>query len=212
MSGGVDSSLAAALLKEEEYEVIGLTLKMHDGGLELGGSGEADLDSVSAAGRAARSMGIPHRVLDVRGDFQEKVIDYFIEDYRQGRTPNPCIICNREIKFATLERYAREQGADYIATGHYARVEYSPSTGRYLLRKGVDIRKDQSYMLFNLSQVQLSRCLFPLGFLTKQQCRQARQFNLRAADRAESQEICFIPDNDYRQFLRQRDLPFTPDR
>ncbi len=207
MSGGVDSSVAAALLKQEQHEVIGLTLQMQEGAQEPAPNG----DPVETARQAARSLGIPHHVLDLREAFQEKVIKYFMAEYSQGRTPNPCVICNRHLKFDALYRQARELEADYLATGHYARVEYSPPGNRYLLRKGLDARKDQSYMLFNLSQEQLSKCLFPLGTLSKPLVRSlARQFKLNTADRAESQEICFIPGNDYRRFLSLRGLSSPP--
>ncbi len=207
MSGGVDSSLAAALLKQEQYEVIGLTLQLVEGTTEFP-PGE---DPVELAKQAAGSLNIPHHTLDLREDFQHRIIDYFIAEYRRGRTPNPCVICNRHIKFAALYRQAEELGADYLATGHYARVEYSSPENRYLLRKGLDALKEQSYMLYNLSQQQLSKSLFPLGHLTKVQVRNlARELGLNSVDRAESQEICFIPGNDYRKYLRRRGLSCPP--
>ncbi len=207
MSGGVDSSVAAALLKQENYEVIGLTLQMLDDSPGFSNS----TDQIESAGEAARSLGISHQVLDIREIFREKIIKHFVDEYRRGRTPNPCVICNRQVKFAALCRQARDWGADYLATGHYARVEYSASENRYLLRKGVDSRKDQSYMLFNLTQEQLSQCLFPLGNLNKLQVfSMARQFNFHTAGQKESQEICFVPGNDYREFLSRRGLASLP--
>ncbi len=207
MSGGVDSSVAAALLKQENYEVIGLTLQM----LEAPPGSSNNADPIESAVEAARSLGISHQVLDIRETFREKIINYFVDEYRRGRTPNPCVICNRQVKFAALYRQARDWDANYLATGHYARVEYSSSENRYLLRKGIDSRKDQSYMLFNLTQEQLSHCLFPLGNLGKLQVRNiARQLNLPTAGQAESQEICFVPGNDYREFLSRRGLVPLP--
>ena len=205
MSGGVDSSVAAALLKEEGWEVLGVTLRLWE---DTAGGGEQSPErgkfakAIQDARGVARSLAIPHYVVDRREPFRETVVDYFAREYARGCTPNPCVLCNRKIKFAALLEKARELGADYIATGHYARVEFSPERGRYLLKKGVSREKDQSYMLYNLSQEQLARCLFPLGGMTKTQVRRkAEMLGLAVAGKKESQEICFIADGDYRSFL-----------
>ncbi len=191
MSGGVDSSVAAALLKKEGHEVIGATMQIIS-------SGNAEAD----ARQVARRLGIPHHVMDFKDIFARRVIDNFCREYRLGRTPNPCVLCNKYIKFGVLWERARELGADFLATGHHARVERDETTGNYLLKKGADTQKDQSYFLCQLNQEQLSRTLFPIGNLTKDKVRQiARELELPVADRPESQEICFIPDDDYPGFL-----------
>lgn len=208
MSGGVDSSVTAALLKEEGYEVIGATMQVWPSN-EL--ADEADrfggccgLDAVSDAKRVARKLGIPHYVMDFRDVFAEKVISNFCREYSLGRTPNPCIRCNEYIKFDALLRRAKELDADFVATGHYARIERDEASGRYLLKKGVDRRKDQSYVLYVMTQDQLGHVLTPLGGYTKEQVRWiARELGLPVADKAESQEICFIPDGDYTRFVKE---------
>ncbi len=195
MSGGVDSSVAAALLREEGHDVIGATMQL----LPSDGHGShAEID----AGQVAHRLGIPYYLLDFRDIFTREVIADFCREYSLGRTPNPCITCNRYIKFGALWERARELGADYIATGHHARVEQDAATGRYLLKKGVDIQKDQSYFLCQLTREQLSHTLFPVGNLTKEKVRQmAGELELSFADKPESHEICFIPDDDYAEFL-----------
>jgi tRNA-specific 2-thiouridylase len=197
MSGGVDSSVAAALLLEEKYEVIGLWMQVK-------GDDPPEADpSFSDALGVARILGIPLFPVDLRSAFQEKVIDYFLEEYLSGRTPNPCAICNPLIKFGPLMERALEMGAERFATGHYARARWDSTKERFVLLKGVDAEKDQSYFLWGLVQGQLARCLFPNGGLTKEQVReQARERGLPATERGESQEICFIPGGDYRDFLR----------
>jgi tRNA-specific 2-thiouridylase len=196
MSGGIDSSLAAALLKEEGHDIIGITLQMLPSGRH-GSQAETDAKHV------ARRLGIPHYLLDFRDIFARQVIDDFCREYRRGRTPNPCIRCNRYIKFGALWDRAREMGADYITTGHHARVEQDEATGTYLLKKGIDIQKDQSYFLCQLTREQLSHAMFPIGNLTKEKVRKiADKMNLPVADKPESQEICFIPDDDYAEFLK----------
>jgi tRNA-specific 2-thiouridylase len=196
MSGGVDSSVAAALLREEGHEVIGATMQLLP-------SDRHDSHAETYARQVAEKLGIPYHLLDFRDVFAQEVIDYFCEEYGQGRTPNPCIRCNRYIKFGALRERARELGADYIATGHHARVEYNEDTGRHLLKKGVDTQKDQSYFLCRLTQEQLSHALFPVGSLTKEKVRQmAGELGLSLADTPESHEICFIPDDDYAKFLK----------
>jgi len=207
MSGGVDSSVAAALLREEGYEVIGATMQIQpltrkkDG--SNGSGGCCGPDAVSDARRVARKLGIPHHVMDFRDVFTRKVVADFCEEYRLGRTPNPCIRCNQYIKFGALLERARELGTDFVATGHHARVELDKTTGKYLLKKGADSQKDQSYFLCQLTQEQLSHTLFPIGNLTKDRVREiAIELNLPVAAKPESQEICFIPDDDYSEFLK----------
>ncbi len=208
MSGGVDSSLAAFLLKERGYEVIGITLKLWDYS-EVGGDQYKDgrccsLESINDARNVCHKIGAAHYVLDFTGEFKQKVISNFVEEYKSGRTPNPCILCNTEIKWKDLWSKAKELGADYLATGHYARIKYSEGSKRFLLLKGADSRKDQSYALWGLSQENLSKTLLPLGELTKKETRElARKYNLKTAFKKESQEICFVADDDYPRFLQE---------
>jgi tRNA-specific 2-thiouridylase len=206
MSGGVDSSVAAALLKERGYEVIGLTMDVFD--IPSEHSREKRLNSCGHGAkedaiRVAAQLGISHSVIDLKKGFQKKVIAYFCEEYRTGRTPNPCIRCNRFIKFEALWRRAKNLGADFLATGHHARITQDKKSGRYFLLKGKDAEKDQSYFLYALTQEQLGRSLLPIGGFTKREVQKiARRFGLAGQHRAESQEICFIPDNDYVRFLK----------
>lgn len=191
MSGGVDSSVTAALLLEKGYQVFGLTML-------LSGEKNEKIESVTA------KLGIPCYSLDWRKEFAEKVIQYFVAEYLKGRTPNPCVVCNREFKFGALLKEALALGADYLATGHYARSSYSPEKGRYLLFKARDKEKDQAYFLYNLAQKQLAHTLFPLGNLTKSEVqKKAELYNLSGSVQPESQDICFITNRDYREFLRQ---------
>ncbi len=209
MSGGVDSSTAAALLVEQGYEVTGVTLKFwphdcrspeEDGFRCCGFRGAADARAV------CERLGIPHQLVEEVPEFRREVIEYFAREYRAGRTPNPCVLCNERLKFGTLLERARRSGAHYVATGHYARVE-TGADGRVLLRRGLDPRRDQSYFLFSLRQDQLRHALFPLGELRKDETRRrARAAQLKTADKEESMEICFVPDHDYGAFLRQADL------
>jgi tRNA-specific 2-thiouridylase len=246
MSGGVDSSTAAALLVEQGYDVIGITLKLwkHD-------CFSPDEDVFKCCGSRAvadvravcNHLGIPFHLIDDAEAFQKEVISRFAAEYRAGRTPNPCILCNEHLKFGTLLQRADQFGAQYVATGHYARIERDPNpimagtsrcdvlareaagetiapldaartaqravptTGRYLLKRGRDLRKDQSYFLFSLRQDQLSRALFPVGDQTKSDTREAaRRRELKTAEKKESMEICFVPDNDYGKFLREANL------
>jgi len=195
MSGGVDSSAAAALLKEEGHEVIGASMQVISSDNQVADAG-------IYAGQVARKLGVPHFVMDFRDIFARRVIDDFCREYRRGRTPNPCVLCNKDIKFGILWERAREMGADFLATGHHARVERDENSGNYLLKKGADEQKDQSYFLCQLDQQQLSHAMFPVGNLTKERVRQiAGELGLPEADRPESQEICFIPDDDYPGFL-----------
>jgi len=208
MSGGVDSSVAAALLKERGYEVIGLTMDIFDIPKEF--SWGKSLSSCCGrrakkdAIRVAAQLGISHYVIDLKKSFRDIVIAYFCEEYKKGRTPNPCIRCNRFIKFDALWKSAKNLGADFLATGHHARITQDEKSGRYLLLKGKDTEKDQSYFLYTLTQEQLGRTVMPIGDFTKKDVRKmARQFGLAVHQRPESQEICFIPDNDYARFLKQ---------
>jgi tRNA-specific 2-thiouridylase len=207
MSGGVDSSVAAALLKEAGHEVIGITMQLWPRSSEKNngnGSGSCcGLDAIEDAREVARKLGIPHYVTDFRDIFARTVIADFCREYSLGRTPNPCILCNRHIKFGVLWEKARELGADFLATGHYAGVERDNNNDKYLLKKGLDRKKDQSYFLCQLEQEQLGRTIFPVGNLTKDKVRQiARELGLPVADRPESQEICFVSDDNYAKFLK----------
>lgn len=209
----MDSTVTAAILKEAGWNVIGVTLRLWrdvgSGGAPLP-YGEGAVEPADAARAAAQEIGVEHHVVDMSNPFREHVVRYFVDEYRSGRTPNPCIVCNRKIKFAALLNKAEELGTKHLATGHYVQVERCGQSGRYLLKKGVDPGKDQSYMLYNLTQDQLQRCLFPLGSLTKKEVRgKAKLLGLTVAERSESQEICFIPGNDYRDFLRRSGLKDT---
>jgi len=208
MSGGVDSSTAAALLVEQGYDVIGVTLKLweHDSTSFAGDHFKCCGARAAADVRAVcRHLGIPFELIDVAEVFRREVVEYFASEYRTGRTPNPCIVCNERIKFGVLFGHADRLGAQYVATGHYARVEQA--NGRFMLKRGCDARRDQSYFLFSLTQAQLARLMFPLGNQTKTDTRAAaRVRGLKTADKKESREICFVPDADYGQFLRQENL------
>ncbi|MGH7861042.1 MAG: tRNA 2-thiouridine(34) synthase MnmA [Candidatus Dormibacteraceae bacterium] len=206
MSGGVDSAVSAALLKEQGYDVIGVTLNLSPK-VEGEDAWERDdsccgLAASEDARRVADRLGIPHYVLNFRDVFAEKVIANFLDEYRRGRTPNPCVRCNDHIKFGTVLLKAQALEADLVATGHYARVGRDPETGRRVLRKAVDLRKDQSYVLYVLTQDELARTIFPLGELTKPETRElARKFGLPVANKPESQEICFVSERNYGDFL-----------
>lgn len=205
MSGGVDSSLTAALLVRQGYDVIGVTMQIWDPNApdDPDHRGCCSLSAVGDARRVADILDIPYYVLNFRQLFNEKVVDYFLQEYARGRTPNPCIACNRYVKFAGLLHKARALGASYLATGHYARVGYDQQWGRYLLRKGVDQSKDQSYALYHLTQDILPYFLMPLGEFTKKETRRlARELGLPVAAKPDSQEICFIPNDDYGAFFQ----------
>lgn len=208
MSGGVDSSAAAGLLLRQGWDVVGITLKLWPQDCSARAEDKCcGPQAVMDARAVCDRLGIPFYLVDESAGFQEQVIRYFAEEYKAGRTPNPCVMCNERLKFGTLIHRARQLGADHIATGHYARTEIDPASGRTLLRRGRDLRKDQSYFLFSLRQEQLSRVLFPLGEMTKAETREkAREEELRTADKDESMEICFVPDNDYGRFLEQAGL------
>ncbi|MDD5288593.1 MAG: tRNA 2-thiouridine(34) synthase MnmA [Dehalococcoidales bacterium] len=195
MSGGVDSSVTAALLKKEGHEVIGLTMLV-----------TASEEAANAAAEATRALGIPHYIFDFSATFSEQIISDFCRQYSLGMTPNPCVCCNRLIKFGVLLEKAKELGAETMATGHYARIaKRAADGGRFLLKKGIDRKRDQSYFLYKLTQSQLVAVIFPLGILTKDKVREiASEMKLPTADRQESREICFIPDNDYPRFVREQ--------
>ncbi len=203
MSGGVDSSVTAALLKDGGYDVIGLTMQLWEE--KDGGSSRqcCSQEHVFDAGRVANKLGIDFHVVDFREEFRRLIVEDFADEYFRGRTPNPCARCNEKIKFGILLEKAMELGADYLATGHYARIERDGS-GIFSLCKGKDKGKDQSYFLFTLTQNQMSRVLFPLGNLEKQDVRRlAARYELPVAGKSESQDICFVPDNDYVRFLEK---------
>ncbi len=202
MSGGVDSSVAGYLLREQGYDVIGVTMKVWPQDCISRAEDKCCGPQAVADARAvAHSLGIPHYVVDEADQFERTVIDYFTSEYQAGRTPNPCVMCNEKLKFGNLWGKAEALGCDYIATGHYAIIEHHRD--RALLRKGVDPRKDQSYFLFSLRQPQLRRALTPLGTMRKPEIRKiARSLGLKVADKIDSQEICFVPGNDYKTFLR----------
>lgn len=205
MSGGVDSSVAAALLYEAGYETSGATLKLTDQtacDINTRGRTCCSLEDIEDARSTALNLDIDYLVLNHTQDFRSQVIDRFIDAYKTGNTPNPCIDCNRYIKFASFFEQAEMLGFDYLATGHYARVAYDESRGRYLLKKGLDHNKDQSYVLYSLTQDQLSRTLFPLGEFNKTQIREmADRLDFVNSRKPDSQDICFVPDGDYRNFL-----------
>jgi tRNA-uridine 2-sulfurtransferase len=208
MSGGVDSSVAAALLAEKGYDVVGIAMRLSGGApASPGRTTCCSYEDFEDARRVAERMNFPFYVIDLRHEFSAGVIAPFVDEYLAGRTPNPCLLCNREIKFDRLWHRAGALRADCVATGHYARIERDPD-GAYHLLRAADARKDQSYFLFTLNQEQLGRTLFPLGAMTKEQVRaKARQMGLVNADKPESQEICFVPDGDYAAFVQARSRP-----
>ena len=207
MSGGIDSSVAAVLLHEQGYEVVGMTMKTWDyasSGSSKKETGCCSLDSINDARNIAVQLGFPHYIIDIREEFGDFVINHFTDEYIAGRTPNPCVLCNTHIKWDALLRRADQLGCDYIATGHYANIR--EENGRHVISKGLDENKDQSYALWGISQESLSRTMFPLGHLCKTEIRQMaldRGFH-ELVQKPESYEICFIPDNDYRGFLKRR--------
>ncbi len=213
MSGGVDSSVAALLLKKEGYDVIGVTMQIWQDGEETPGEengGCCGLSAVEDARRVAQALEIPYYVMNFKREFKEKVIDYFVGEYLEGRTPNPCIACNRYVKWEALLSRSRQIGADYIATGHYARIDRL-ANGRFAIRNSVSGKKDQTYALYNLTQQQLAHTLLPVGMYSKEEIRRmAQEAALPVADKPDSQEICFVPDNDYAGFIRQ-ELSAHPD-
>lgn len=207
MSGGVDSSVATGMLVEQGYDVIGITIKTYkyeDVGGNVGNDSSCcSLDGINDARRIAMDLGIPHYTVDFSETFKEQIINYFVEDYLAGNTPNPCVKCNRQIKWAEMLKKADSLGAEYIATGHYAQIMHDENTGRRWIRRSDDPQKDQSYMLWGVRQEHLARTLFPLAGFTKPQSRaEGQRLGLDIASKPESYEICFIPDNNYRRFIR----------
>jgi len=206
MSGGVYSSVAAYLLKEEGYDVIGVTMQIwqdEDNDIIEENGGCCGLSAVYDARRVADALSIPYYVMNFKQEFKKNVMEYFIEEYLRGRTPNPCIACNRYVKWESLLRRSLEIGADYIATGHYARIEQL-ANGRYALRKSQTAAKDQTYALYNLTQEQLAHTLMPVGAYEKDEIRAlAQKIGLSVAHKPDSQEICFVPDNDYAKFIEE---------
>lgn len=213
MSGGVDSSVAAWLLKEQGYDVIGVTMQIwqdEDTEVQEAEGGCCGLSAVDDARRVAMDLGIPYYVMNFKEEFRKNVMDYFVGEYVEGRTPNPCIACNRHVKWESLLRRSMAIGADYIATGHYAQIDRLPG-GRYSLKISVTAAKDQTYALYNLTQEQLSHTLMPVGSYHKEEIRDmAERLGLPVAHKPDSQEICFIPDHDYASFIEEytgRELP-----
>src|ERR1700755_1084370 len=210
MSGGVDSSAAAAVLKEQGHDLVGFTMQLWDQrrGINVDENGDplpsrcCSLDDVYDARRVAEELGFPFYVLNLERDFESAVVQPFVASYLNGETPIPCVACNSRLKFASLDRLAASLGCDKVATGHYARVEYDADAKRYRLFRGRNLQKDQSYFLWELTQEQLSRSMFPLGEMSKPEVRDiARSNSLAVAEKAESQEICFVPDGNYAGFI-----------
>jgi tRNA-specific 2-thiouridylase len=212
MSGGVDSSVAAALLVEAGYEVIAVTMQLWDYSQNESSCDPnskfdtcCSLDDVADARMVAHKLGIPFYVFDYQDDFKENVVDYFTDEYLKGRTPNPCVACNTFLKFDHLLDRAQRLGCDYIATGHYAQIHFDEETKQFKLAQGIDPQKDQSYFLYSMTQERLSKTLFPVGGMTKQEVRAvAEKYDLVNAKKKESMEICFIPNNDYAKFIANR--------
>lgn len=208
MSGGVDSSVAAVMLKEQGYNVIGMTMKLWNYeklGININHeSGCCSLDSVNDARNVCNSIDSPYYVVNFAEEFDNSVIDNFVSEYLHGRTPNPCVMCNTTIKWDTLVKKAFEIGADFVATGHYARIGFEKDENRFSLLRGLDSSKDQSYALWGVQQHSLEHTILPLGELTKKEVRElAHKYGIKTADKPESQEICFIPENDYEKFLKK---------
>ncbi|MBP3339221.1 MAG: tRNA 2-thiouridine(34) synthase MnmA [Lachnospiraceae bacterium] len=206
MSGGVDSSVAAYLLKKQGYNVIGVTMDT-----TVAGANEENVNNtINDAKNVAKMLGISHYVLDFRDIFKKNVVDYFIEEYKNARTPNPCNVCNRFVKWQALLDRFEEFGADYVATGHYARID-KLSNGRYAIKNSITADKDQTYALYNLTQEQLSKTIMPVGEYTKDKIREiAKEIGLNVAEKPDSQDICFIPDKDYIAFI-QKHGNFVPE-
>ena len=210
MSGGVDSSVTAALLKDQGYEVIGFSMQLYDQTRNAPADSTrvfgrcCALDDIYDARQVAARIGIPHYVVDYEREFEQRVVRAFVEDYTNGITPSPCVLCNSQMKFEHLTKMADEIGATHVATGHYARITQDPQTGRYQLRKGLNEEKDQSYFLFELRQAQLAKAMFPLGGLDEGEVRRlAQRYGLEVASKPDSQEICFVPDGDYAGFVEK---------
>lgn len=210
MSGGVDSSTAAALLKQQGHDVVGFMLKLWNERRNVGPNGEflparcCSIEDVMDARRVAAHLGFPFYVLNMEEEFERRVVLPYVREYLRGRTPIPCVACNTHVKFRSLLEYAARLGFERVATGHYARIEWDEATGRWLLKRGVDAHRDQSYFLFELKQDQLARMLFPLGHLTKPEVRRiAATLNIPVAEKDESREVCFVPDGHYAAFVEE---------
>ena len=214
MSGGVDSSVAAYLLKEQGYDVIGVTMQIwqdEEETVQEENGGCCGLSAVEDARRVAAALDIPYYVMNFKKEFQKYVIDYFMDEYLNGRTPNPCIACNRYVKWEALLTRSMEIGADYIATGHYARIDVLPN-GRYAIKHSATRMKDQTYALYNLTQDQLKRTLMPVGEYSKEEIRAiAEKSHLKVASKPDSQDICFVPDGDYAEFIRRESKKEVPE-
>ena len=214
MSGGVDSSVAAYLLKEQGYDVIGVTMQIwqdEEETVQEENGGCCGLSAVEDARRVAAALDIPYYVMNFKKEFQKYVIDYFMDEYLNGRTPNPCIACNRYVKWEALLTRSMEIGADYIATGHYARIDVLPN-GRYAIKHSATRMKDQTYALYNLTQDQLKRTLMPVGEYSKEEIRaSAEKIHLKVASKPDSQDICFVPDGDYAEFIRRESKKEVPE-
>jgi len=205
MSGGVDSSVVAGLIKEQGYDVVGVTMCFSITHLNSKKPSCCGVDGINDAKRAAEILDIPHYVLDFAKDINDYIIDDFTNEYLSGRTPNPCVRCNQHLKFGTLYKKVIALGADFLATGHYAKIHYNSTRNCYEMKKADDFKKDQSYFLYSMNKETLSKVLFPLGDMTKDEVRQlAHKYKLNVADKPESQDICFVPETGYKEFIRNR--------